>query len=112
MLSNISNNDNYNINDNGKIAKAALNPYKATKDFSKNGLFVDETDISSDAMQLYQKDADIQKFTTIALSDFDNVEEDTQRVMEKLFNISSTFRDEELADSLLNNESFKSDLLG
>ena len=112
MLSNISNNDNYNIKDNNGIAKTALNPYKSGKNESRNGLFIDETDISSDAMKLYQQEADIQKFTALALSDFDSVDEDTQRVMDKLFNLSSSFRDEELADSLLNNENFKSDLLG
>ena len=112
MLSNISNNDNYNIKDSGNIAKTALNPYKTNKGADQNGLLIDETDISTDAMELYQKDADIQKFTALALSDFDSVDDDTQRVMDKLLNISSTFQDEDLADSLLNNDNFKSDLLG
>lgn len=111
MLNNITQSDNYNIKNND-ISKVSLNGAGKDKQTQKEDLLVDETNISNDAMALYERDQDIQKFTALALSDMDLVNEDSQRVLDKVFNISATMRDEEFAESLLQNDKFRSDLLG
>ena len=111
MLNNISQSDNYNIQNND-ISKVSLKSAGKEKQGQNNDLFVDETIISNDAMALYERDQDIQKFTALALSDMELESEDTQRVLDKVFNISATLRDEEFAEALLQNDQFRSDLLG
>ena len=111
MLNNISQSDNYNIQNND-ISKVSLKGAGKDKQGQNDDLLVDETSISHDAMALYERDQDIQKFTALAMSDMELESEDTQRVLDKIFNISATMRDEEFAESLLQNDKFRSDLLG
>ncbi len=109
---NITNKDNYNINDKNSVLSVGMSNGKNSKTQDKNSLLIDETLISSDALKLYEREQDIQKFTALALSDFDSIDKDNERVLNKLFSIVSSMREEEFANSLLNNEEFKSDLLG
>ena len=113
MLNNITGKDNFNnVKDQSAIAQTGMNTYSNKKVQDKSAFFVDETDISKDAMTLYERDLDIKKFTNIALSDFDSIDNDRTRVFDRLFSIVSEMRDSEFAESLLSNEQFKKDLLG
>lgn len=83
------------------------NPYEK---IDKN-LLVDQLDISSDAIKLYQKDCDIKKFTQLALSDPENTSHNT-KVASQIENGQIELSDEEIVDSLFNNSKFISDLVG
>lgn len=76
MFNNINNNDllygdlqsdkqNNIIRLNLLKTNSATNPYKSNP-------YVDKTEISGDAIRLFEKDCDIKKFNNIALSDLDN----------------------------------------
>jgi hypothetical protein len=86
---------------------AKNNPYdKLDKNF-----LVDQLDISNDAINLYQKEMDIKKFTQLALSD----PEDTSHNKEVASKIQSgiiNFSDEEIIDGLFSNKNFFEDLFG
>ena len=104
MLS-ISGNDNLNnIGENSEVLRTGLGLYKSNPMKEKSTDFIDQTDISSTAMQLYEREQDIQKFTKLALTDVTNEEKDV--MLDSLFTIASQMRDDELANSLLDDERF------
>lgn len=104
MLS-ISGNDNLNnINENSAVLRAGLDLYKNNSTKNSKNEFVDETDISSLAMKLYERDKDISKFTKLALTEM--TADENNAMMKDLFNIASQMREDELADSLLEDERF------
>ncbi len=115
MLNGIYNNDN--VSNNSYISKEnniaqisdAQKKY-ATSPF-KNSHFVDEMQISSEALTLYQKEMDVKKFANLALSD----EQDNSHLelIDKAFSSGalSPFTDDNLED-LLNNQKLWDDING
>lgn len=80
----------------------------ASSPFAKTH-FVDETQISSEAMKLYEHENDVKKFTALALSDEDDTSH--MKLMQTAFDngIKSPFTDD-LLDMLLDNQKFLSDI--
>ena len=64
---------NKSLIQNSELEKAVLGEKNPYSDIDKN-LLVDETDISKEALKLYQKDLEVQKFTSLAMSDSDNLD--------------------------------------
>ena len=113
-----------NINDNNKdilynsqltrennvinLAAIRANAQKYTKSVSSNP-YVDRSEISSNAIELFQKDCDIKKFNKIAMSDEENLSH-LQR-MQELFadGVVDVFEDDVLS-SLVTNSKLRDDL--
>jgi len=112
MLNNISDNyNNNNIKEQAEILKAGLGLYKNNQSSSQLSQLFDATDISPEALNLYERGQDISKFTQLALSDPDNTSHN-QLTLDTLFSNASNMRDSELTDSLFNNQDFLNDILG
>ena len=105
---NVSNNGYINRDTNIAQVSDAQKRY-ATSPF-KNSHFVDEMQISSEALNLFQKEQDIKKFTSIALSESDNSHLD---LIDKAFSkgVVSPFTDDSL-EELLNNSKLWDDISG
>lgn len=76
MFNNINDNNFYNtqLENQSKIVNLALMRANANKhSLENNNPYVDKTEISSSAIELFQKDCDIRKFNKIAMSDSDNL---------------------------------------
>lgn len=109
MFNNINDNNNglfYNSQLNN--ASNVINLASIRANFQKTGYssnpYVDKTEISSNAMQLFQRDLDINKFTKIATSD----KEDTSHLarMKELFNsgVVDVFEDDVLKELVTNSK--------
>lgn len=107
MLNGITNNGilNSQVEKNNEVF-GVTNPIKNAYSNVDKGLFIDETNISSQAMQLYQRDTDIKNFTTLALSN----PEDTSHneMVQNLFENGVT---DVLAEETVNNLSSNTKLL-
>lgn len=112
MLKGVNNNDgilNSQLDKQNEVSKVATNPIKNPyQDIDKN-MLIDETAISSAAMQLYQKEQDVSKFNKLAMSDPENMSHD--EIVDSLFSkgVVDPFSDEALS-SLTNNQNFLADL--
>lgn len=113
-----------NINDNGteflynsqldkqsnviNLAAIRNNAQRAVQAFNANP-YVDKTEISASAIELFQKDCDIQKFNKIAMSDSEDLSHLDR--MHELFNqgVVDVFEDDVLS-SLVNNSKLWDDL--
>lgn len=94
----------------GETEKTALgkkNPYSQ----SDKNLFVDESDISNEAMSLYKRDLDVKKFTNLALSDFDNLDCNLL-VLNNVFGAQDASFDDKVIEGIFNSKTFLKDLLG
>lgn len=108
-----------NINDNNKdflynsqlekqgnivnLASVRANLNKAL--FNKNNNpYVDKTEISANALELFQKDCDIKKFNKIAMSDEDD--KSHLEMMKKLFEsgVTDVFEDDVLKELVTNSK--------
>ncbi len=112
MLNNISNQDNLNINEKVELLKLGLSSYKG-KALSENVIqLVDESNISEDALKLYEKESDIKKFTQLTLSDPEN-NSHNRLVFENLLSNGVSLSDSaDIIEALLNNDEFLSDIIG
>ncbi len=111
---NITNNDKFNSNnikEQADILKVGMSLYKGTQQNSQISQLFDETDISNKALNLYQKELDIKNFTQLALSNPENSSH-IDLTIQTLFAKSTNMSNEELANSLLGNDKFLSDLFG
>ena len=83
MFNNINDNNLLQFNNTSNIINLANVRSSLQKNTYTTSPLVDKTEISSNAMKLFQKDLDIKKFTQIAMDDSD----DTSYLeeMEKLF---------------------------
>lgn len=75
MFNNINDNNFYNtqLENQSKIVNLALMRANASKTSNDNkNPYVDKTEISANAIELFQKDCDIKKFNKIAMSDADD----------------------------------------
>lgn len=90
---------------NGVVANPINNPYKNTD----KSLLIDETAVSDEALNLYQKEQDINKFNTIAMSDPQDLSH--EEIIAGLFNsgVSDPFS-EEMVEELANNQKLMDDL--
>lgn len=90
---------------NGVTTNPIKNPYKNID----KSLLIDETAISHEAINLYQKEQDVSKFNNIALSDPQDLSH--EQIISDLFQkgITDPFSDEVLTE-LSNNEKLLGDL--
>lgn len=106
MIEHISNNDilaNTSIKQQElqAIEKKAVvkNPYLKLVDFT------DKSDISNEALQLFERDRDIQKFKSLVLDSLDSTE--TNSEVASMFESSNEYlSDDDLADLLLKDSEF------
>ncbi len=112
MLKGLSSQDliNKSLIQNNELEKASLNKKNPYSDIDKN-LLVDETDISKEALKLYQKDLDIRKFTSLAMSDSGN-NDCNLLVMNNVFNAQDSDFDNKVIEGIFNNKTFLKDLFG
>ncbi len=94
-------------NDVEKVSLTKKNPYT---NIDKN-LLIDETSISNEAMKLYERDVDIKKFTTLALSDSENLSHNSL-VVQNVFNISDENFENKIIEGIFDNKNFLRDLFG
>ena len=90
-----------------KLANVTKNPYTN----SDKSLLIDETSISNEAIALYQKDLDIKKFTSLALSNPENTDHN-KLVVQNVFNIMDSDFESKIIEGIFNNRNFLNDLLG
>ncbi len=112
MLNGLSSQEliNKNLVQSGELDRVSAvkkNPYA---DIDKN-LLVDETDISKEAINLYQKDLDVKKFVSLALSDPDNLDCNLL-VMNNVFASADSDFEGKIIEGIFNNKTFLKDLFG
>jgi len=90
---------NQQLGVSGVVTNPINNPYK---NIDRN-LLIDETAISSEAINLYQKEQDVKKFSTLAMSDPENMSQED--IVAGLFDkgVSDPFSDEALEGLSTNN---------
>ena len=111
MLNGINLNDELNKSTDSKIGVSGVvtnpinNPYKNID----RSLLVDETAISDEAVNLYQKEQDVKSFNTLAMSDPTDMSHED--IISGLFNkgVCDPFSDE-AAEGLANNKNLLEDL--
>lgn len=112
MLNGINYNDELNssqldrqIGVNGVVTNPINNPYKKID----KSLLIDETAISHEAISLYQKEQDVNKFNNLALSNPEDLSH--EQIISDLFQkgVSDPFSDEALTE-LSGNEKLLNDL--
>ena len=94
-------------NNIGRLTNSTKNPYANTD----QNLLIDETSISNEAMALYQRDLDIKKFTSLAMSNPENTDHNNL-VVQNVFNIMDSDFESNIIDGIFNNRSFINDLFG
>lgn len=109
MFNNINDNNtdllyNSQLNSSSNVINLAAIRAGMQKNAYSTNPYVDKTEISSDAMQLFQKDLDIKKFTQIATSDLS----DTSHLekMQELFKdgVVDVFEDDVLSTLVTNSK--------
>ena len=90
-----------------KLAAKNNNPYS---NIDKN-LLIDETNISNEAINLYQRDLDIRKFASLTLSDPENLSHNTL-VAQKVFGANDENFENKIIEGIFNNRTFLRDLFG
>ncbi len=112
MFNNINDNNFYNtqLENQSKIINLALMRANSSKNsIDDKNPYVDKTEISANAIELFQKDCDIKKFTKIAMSDSNDFSHLDR--MKELFadGISDPYEDDVLKE-LINNPKLWDDL--
>ena len=80
------------------------NPYEA----ASNNYFIDESDISSEAIAKYEHENDIKKFSEI-LMQYDE-KDALEQVLQKVFDGSISIDNDDFLSELLTNEDFLNDI--
>lgn len=75
------------------------------------GLLIDETNISDEAMNLWERELDVKKFAKLAMSDPDDKSAD-ELVIAQVLDGSLSIDDEEGLFALLSNDKFLNDIAG
>lgn len=94
-------------NEIDKIALNKKNPYSKT---DKN-LLVDESSISNEAFDLYQRDLDIRKFSSLAMSDPDNLSHN-RLVAQNVFGSADSSFENKIIEGIFNSKTFLKDIFG
>lgn len=112
MLNRLSGQDliNRNLVQSGEVEKTTLSQNNPYANVDKN-LLIDETDISKEAFNLYQKDLDIKKFTALAMSDPMNQDCNTL-VMENVFSSLDDSFNDKIIEGIFSNKTFLKDIFG
>ena len=110
MLRGLSNQDNITKNliqqnDVEKLGAVKRNPYS---NIDKN-LLIDETSISNEAMNLYQRDLDIKKFSALAMSDPEDFSHNSL-VIENIFGKQDESFENKIIEGIFESKAFLKDL--
>lgn len=112
MLDRINLNDelsNSQLNSQMGVSGVATNPINNPYKNIDRSLLIDETAISDEAVNLYQKEQDVKQFTSLAMSDPDNLSH--EEIIANLFSngVSDPFSDESIQE-LAGNQKLLDDL--
>lgn len=112
MLNGIDNKDgilNSQLDRQSEVSKLATNPIKNAYANTNKSMFIDETAISSEAVNLYEKEQDVKKFTNLAMSDPDDLSH--EQIIDNLFSkgVTDPFSDD-VFSQLSNNQKLLDDL--
>ena len=112
MLKGLSGQDliNKNLIQSGNVDKLSLGSKNPYSNVDKN-LLIDETSISNEALDLYQRDLDIKKFASLAMSDPEDLSHNTL-VAQNVFNFKDMDFESKVIEGIFNNQAFLKDLLG
>ena len=112
MLNRLSGQDliNKNLIQNSNVEKLSIDKKNPYADVDKN-LLIDETNISNEALTLYQKDLDIKKFTSLAMSNPEDLSHNSL-VLQNVFGIQDETFENTLIEGIFNNNTFLKDLFG
>ena len=112
MLNRLSGQDliNKNLLQSNNIEKLSIGTRNPYADIDKN-LLIDEANISNEAMSLYQRDLDIKKFTTLAMSDIDDLSHNNL-VAQNVFNKMDSNFENTIIEGIFNSKTFLDDLFG
>lgn len=108
MLDRISNDINETLSQSSisRVSQLGMqNPYNT----SEKSLFIDESNISDRAIELYERELDVKRFTQMVLDDVDDVEANSL-VVSKAFDGEISIDDDEAIFSLLSNEDFLNEI--
>ncbi len=107
---------NARLNGQSGISSVVTNPIGNKNPYNKETKFnlIDVSDISTDAVNIFQREQDVKEFTKLALAGMDDEESYNQQV-EELFSkgVANPFMvddTETLAQDLANNEEFLKDI--
>jgi hypothetical protein len=109
MLNGINNNDllsNTQLDKQNEVGAVTTNPIKNPYSNIDRNLLIDETAISSEAVNLYEKEQDVKKFNTLAMSDPSDLSHE-----EIIANLFSKGGLDPLADNIITQLSANEDLL-
>ncbi len=107
MLDKIQNNSSESITQSqslDRIKGYSTNPFEE----NENGFFIDESDISTAALQKYQHEVDVKKFSEI-LKQTDEAAAN-ELVLQQAFDGNLSIDNEDFLLELLNNEDFLNDI--
>ena len=112
MLNRLSGQDliNKNLIQNSNVEKLSTDKKNPYSDVDKN-LLIDETNISNEALNLYQRDLDIRKFTSLAMSNPENLSHNSL-VLQNVFGVQDDAFENTLIEGIFNNNTFLKDLFG
>lgn len=102
MVNGVNLNDELNnsqLNGQIGISSVTTNPIKNPYQNTDKNLFIDESYISNEAINLYEKEQEVQKFTNLALSDPEDLSH--EQIIEGLFNkgVCNPFSDETISET-------------
>ncbi len=112
MLNGVNLNDNLEnaqLNNQLSVSGVATNPINNPYRNIDRNLFIDETAISNEAVNLYQKEQDVKQFSALAMSNPDDLSH--EEIIANLFNkgVSDPLSDESLS-GIVNNSKFLEDI--
>lgn len=112
MLNGVSNHDvnGQNLIQQNEIEKTSLNKKNPYANVDKN-LLIDESSISTEAMDRYQRDLDIKRFSALAMSDPEDLSHNVL-VAQNVFGAQDAEFDSKVFEGIFNNNVFLKDLFG
>lgn len=112
MLKGVSNHDvnSQNLIQQNEIEKTGLNKKNPYANVDKN-LLIDESSISTEALDKYQRDLDIKRFSALAMSDPEDLSHNIL-VAQNVFGVEDTEFDSKVFEGIFNNKVFLKDLFG
>ncbi len=112
MLKGVSNHDvnSQNLIQQNEIEKTGLNKKNPYANVDKN-LLIDESSISTEALDKYQRDLDIKRFSALAMSDPEDLSHNIL-VAQNVFGAEDTEFDSKVFEGIFNNKVFLKDLFG
>ena len=110
MLNGVSNHDVNGQNQikQNEVEKTKLNTRNPYAGVDKN-LLVDESDISKEALKMYERDLDIKRFSSLAMSDPEDLSHNVL-VAQNVFGVNDESFDSKILEGIFNNKMFLKDL--